>query len=543
MPYVEESEVRIMHVSKIPHRKSRKFVILLSVVLMLALGVGTLVGCACSQSGASSSASASAEPSSQDIMYTVPNVLSLTQADAEKAILASGLRLGDIKREASDTVPLGGVISQDPKPLTSAKANSKVNLVVSSGKAEKKDVKVPDLKGKTRSEAEKALADVKLIGVASNPEESTEVDPGCVFKQSVAAGTTVKEGTSIAFTVAIAPSEVAVPNVVGLSRDDAKAAIEKAGLAFDSTTIHSDSVKEGLVISQSVDANKKVKAGSTVTVKVSLGPAPAEEVTVPDVTGYNWHDAEAALQSAGLAARYTGDPSGTVTAQDVVAGTKVAKNTLVTVTLATPVEMVTVPDLMGVAAASAEQIVNNIGLVFDYSGDYSGYVVDQWPTAGEKVPIRTTVHVTAEGSQPDPPSSWTSAKSASDAAMGAGITDFNVMDKVTAGGNTYSSPSFAYAKSIVQAQYDAAASGVIVRKGGGDASQPLTDRNTKEFAANWTQNIKGLDVKCYGPAQDQATVILWSYNGMNYGATFQGYGGEEMTMSPSDVQSVVTGIQ
>lgn len=306
--------------------------LLVAFAAVLVAGALALAGCSCSSTATSSSSSASSASGAM----TVPNVVSLHQQDAEKAIVAAGFEVGNVTREASDTVPSGNVISQDPKALASAAANSKVNIVVSTGKADAKEVTVPDLKGKTQADAEKALADVKLVGVASNPEESTEVEPGQVFKQSVAAGTKAKEGDKIAFTVATAPAEATVPNVVGKVRDDAKAQITNAKLGFDYTTAYNDSVPEGVVISQSIAGGTKVKSGTTVSVVVSLGAKPASDVKVPDVMTYSWKDAEAALTSAGLKARYTGNPNGSVVAQDVAAGTMVAPGTLVTVTLQSP---------------------------------------------------------------------------------------------------------------------------------------------------------------------------------------------------------------
>ena len=304
---------------------SAKNVFVAALMAAFIAGVFALSGCACSSNQPQSSTSAS----SGDVMYTVPNVVSLTQADARKAILASGLQVGTITNEPSDTVPLGSVISQDPAALTNAKANSKVNLVISSGKKEAQDVKVPDLKGMWQEDARKALSDAGLVGIAATPEESDEVQPGQVFKQSISAGATVKEGTKVAYTVALSPTETTVPGVIGMTRDDAKAAITNAKLSFDSTTAYSDSVEEGKVMGQSIAANTQVKQGTEVSVTVSLGPKPTQDVTVPDVTSYSWSDAQATLQSAGLAARYTGDPAGVVVSQDVAAGTKVAPNTLV----------------------------------------------------------------------------------------------------------------------------------------------------------------------------------------------------------------------
>ena len=199
-----------------------------------------------------------------------------------------------------------------------------------------KDVQVPDLKGKTQADAENTLSDVGLVGVAASPEETTEVSPGQVFKQSIEAGTTVKEGEKVAFTVAAAPAEVTVPDVAGKTHDEAKKAIESAGLVFDYTSAHDANVPEGKVISQSAAAGTKLQKGSTLSVVISLGAEPAPNVNVPDVTGMVWEEAKAALKNAGLEAAYNGDKSGYVSSQDIAAGTSVAAGTTITVELASP---------------------------------------------------------------------------------------------------------------------------------------------------------------------------------------------------------------
>ena len=376
----------------------RRKAILAAFTAAFAAALLVLAGCSCSASSSASSASGSS--ASSDAMFTVPNVVSLTQSDAEKSILSSGFMVGTITREASDTIPSGSVISQDPKELTSAKANSKINLVISTGKAAPKDVTTPDLKGKTQADAEKALSDVGLVGVASNPEETSEVEPGLVFKQSVAAGEVVKEGTRVAFTVALAPSTAAVPDVVGKTGDEAAEIIKKAGFSYDSTATYDDNVAEGKVISQSYAAGTQLQLGSTISVSISLGPKPVENVKVPNVVTYSWADAKAALQSAGLAARYTGDPAGVVVSQDIKAGTEVAPNTLVTVTLASETKMVKVPNLVGMSVTSAEEATDKIGLVLKMDGAGAhGTVVEQWPEAGTKVEVRSTVYVEIDTSE------------------------------------------------------------------------------------------------------------------------------------------------
>ena len=64
---------------------------------------------------------------------TVPNVVGMTQADAQAAIGTAQLVVGTVTEEYSDTVPGGNVISQDPAAGTSVPIGSAVNLVVSLG--------------------------------------------------------------------------------------------------------------------------------------------------------------------------------------------------------------------------------------------------------------------------------------------------------------------------------------------------------------------------------------------------------------------------
>lgn len=222
--------------------------------------------------------------------------------------------------------------SASSSSASSSVSSSSASSSASSSSAAK-DVQVPDLKGKTQEEAEKALADVKLQGVATNPEETAEVEAGKVFKQSIAAGTTVKEGEKVTYTIAAAPSQVQVPDVVGKTRDEAQKAIDDAGLNFENTVEYNGNVEKDKVIAQSIAAGTSVQKGTKVSVAVSLGAEPSQDVQVPNVIGMSWDDAKVVLESAGLKPGYEGDTAGVVVSQDVAAGTLVAPNSVVVVTL------------------------------------------------------------------------------------------------------------------------------------------------------------------------------------------------------------------
>ena len=84
----------------------------------------------------------------------------------------------------------------------------------------------------------------------------------------------------------------------------------------------------------------------------------------------------AALKSAGLVPRYTGDPSISIVAQDIAAGTSVAPGTVVTVTMEVPQPHVTVPDFKGMTLSNADAVATGLGLDLDCTGSEST-VIDQ----------------------------------------------------------------------------------------------------------------------------------------------------------------------
>lgn len=196
------------------------------------------------------------------------------------------------------------------------------------------------------------------------------------------------------------------------------------------------------------------------------------------------------------------------------------------------------PDLVGMSMDDAQAVTDSLGLQLEATGDLDGTITDQDPDAGTQVDQGATITVTVEDADV-----WTDAPSAGEAAQAAGVDSFDVVDSVTMGSNTYDNPKFSYTQGAVQAVYDAAASGVIVRKTDAAHASLVTDRDLGDFDLSWTQDANGIEVKCFGAAQDAATVIEWSVGTDSFGATFQGYGGEEMTMTPDDITALVAGIQ
>lgn len=351
-------------------------------------------------------------------LVAVPDVCGLERQSAEKTITNARLDVGKETEEYSDTVHAGSVISQDPKPGTQANPDAKVNLVISRGRKSPEETTMPDLKGKTHEEAEQAITDAKLIAVQDADTVTKDVAPGLVCKQSIKAGTKVKQDTYVSYSIAIAPdTSVQVPNVAGEPLKDARKQLKDAGLAIDTTYAYSETVASDRVISQSIDAGTKVAKGSIITLNISMGTKPSGDIEVPDVVGKTADDATSTLQNAGLSVssvkEYSDDvPEGNVMSQSIDAGTKVAKDTSVTITVSMGQRQegsLTVPNLAGMAANDAEKSLSDLGLASERAESYSdtvpaGNVIGQSIPAGTNATNDTLVTLTVSlGSKPQPP--------------------------------------------------------------------------------------------------------------------------------------------
>jgi beta-lactam-binding protein with PASTA domain len=135
-------------------------------------------------------------------MVDVPAVVGLSQSDAESAIVAAGLLVGQVSSAYSDTVPAGDVISQNPAAGTSVPSNSAVDIVVSSGGVPQM-VDVPDVAGLSQSAAESAIVAAGLLVGQVSSANSVTVPAGDVISQNPTAGTSVPSNSAVHFTVSL----------------------------------------------------------------------------------------------------------------------------------------------------------------------------------------------------------------------------------------------------------------------------------------------------------------------------------------------------
>lgn len=224
----------------------------------------------------------------------VPSVLSQTEEAAKKRLSDAGLELKGVKRAYSDTVDRGKVISSDPKSGARIRDNGSVSLVVSRGP---EIIEVPDVEGVRLADAKRQLKKVGLLPGMVTKEFSDEVAAGEVLRTNPRAGTERHPDSAIAIVVSKG-APVDVPDVTGLSVDDAKAALADEGLKAEVVPgrVHSPEDK-GDIARQSPGEGTEAAEGDTVKLTVSDGP---RMIDVPDVVGKDVDEASDELEAAGF---------------------------------------------------------------------------------------------------------------------------------------------------------------------------------------------------------------------------------------------------
>lgn len=217
----------------------------------------------------------------QDGDIEVPDLAGMTFDEAKELLNSYGLGIKNAGTESSEIYDEGQIISQSPDALTKASANTTIEVIVSSGKGEES---VPSVTGADEATAYNTLFNAGFMPVKDYAYSDT-VEQGYVISQSPSAGTLAKEGDNVTIVIsrgAETPevTTVSVPSITGLTEDAARSAIQNVGLSVQNvTTAYSDTVAQGLVISQSPVAGTEVNSGTAVDFVVSLGAEPVQEVT------------------------------------------------------------------------------------------------------------------------------------------------------------------------------------------------------------------------------------------------------------------------
>ena len=200
-----------------------------------------------------------------------------------------------------------------------------------------KDVQIPDLVGKTESEAQEELKALKLNYEKISEDYNTQQEAGIIYEQSptYSLNYKVKEKTTIKVKVSKGTEKVKVPKVAGMTYDEAVKELENNKLLAEKVEETSKEIKEGIVISQETEANAEANAGDTVKIHVSIGTGIAQ-VVMPSVLGKTESDARQTLEGKNLKVNveYNLDATsdnGIVKEQSIKSGENIDEGTEVTI--------------------------------------------------------------------------------------------------------------------------------------------------------------------------------------------------------------------
>ncbi|HEY64185.1 MAG TPA: PASTA domain-containing protein [Caldilineae bacterium] len=300
----------------------------------------------------------------------VPDLIGHPRREVATLLEAAGLTL-DPTIEEQETATLTDhdrVARQSPAPGERVPPGTAIHIVV----WRFPHVVVPELTGMTLEGATEAL---RAVGLELDPdvgERATDeaANDGRVAAQEPTAGTEVLRGSAVRIVIWRVP-RVAVPNLIGMTREEAEAALTAAGLTLDPnvrerpTNTASD---DGRVAAQRPTAGTEVSRGTSVRIVLWR----FARVTVPNVVERTESAAREILVQAGLRVsvetRRVTDPTlaNIVLEQDPAAGAEVAPNTIVTLVIAVVARM---PELRCMPRQQAEERLREFVERFDLRWD------------------------------------------------------------------------------------------------------------------------------------------------------------------------------
>lgn len=308
-------------------------------------------------------------PAVERIMTVVGVALAVIIVIVMLSLISRMLGLGKEDEPEEDNRPAVG--QEDDKEPKDEPEDDGVNTVV-----------MPDLLGKTSTEAKTELSSLGLKLTITGSESSTQYAAGQIIKQNIKVGERTPVGSTVEAVVAGSGSsntptpsetekpqekveEVTVPKVEGQTEAGARSALEAAGLKAGTVTeANSDTVESGKVISQAPAGNTSAKKGTAVNLVLSKGPA---NVKVTDVIGHEENRATGELQAAGFQVAvkdvYTDEMrAGLVVGTSPDRGSFVAPGSTVTISVSRGRKQVNIPSVsVGMTFEEAAEELEDAG--------------------------------------------------------------------------------------------------------------------------------------------------------------------------------------
>lgn len=176
----------------------------------------------------------------------------------------------DKKSSFSEDIEEDHVVKTDPSAGRTVKEQTTIEVYVSDGK-EKEEFE--DYVGENYSQIEKLLEEAGYKEIIYYEKTSDAPEGEIITQIQPAEGEeVVPSDTQVIFEISDGPEMVNLSKLSGMTMSEAETYAEKYDFSIDKKEEYSDTVEEGVIISQSPKANEDVKLGSSLTVTVSKGP-------------------------------------------------------------------------------------------------------------------------------------------------------------------------------------------------------------------------------------------------------------------------------
>jgi len=206
--------------------------------------------------------------------YVVPHLIGMTIDEANEDENVKGIfTIEQIGQRASSKYAAGQIIEQSPERGKTVKGNRVISVFVSSGA---KTEKMPNLINKEYRDATLQLTNLDLNLVVNDPvEEYSNITKGYVIRTIPEYGETLQEGDSVTLVVSKGeqPKPVTVLSFIGIDIEIVRQQVTQTGLVVGEVTQSASDEPYGTVIDQSINAETKVDAGTTINFVISEGPA------------------------------------------------------------------------------------------------------------------------------------------------------------------------------------------------------------------------------------------------------------------------------
>ena len=195
----------------------------------------------------------------------VPDLKSMSVSQITDWVIKNKLKIEFLDRY-DDSVKENGVLDVNYKKGDVLEQGSIVKVTISKG-----SLKMAEF---TSLSEFREWADKYGISYQEQYEFSDSVEAGQVIHYSYKKGATIKNGDTIIVTISDG-KKIAVPNLIGLTKNEASSKLDKVGLSYNFVYKYSDTIEKGKAISQSISAGAEVSKNTTITITLSNGKAPA----------------------------------------------------------------------------------------------------------------------------------------------------------------------------------------------------------------------------------------------------------------------------